>query len=73
MKMHDDRRYLMKKKIMGIMILLVCLCLIVLGRTSSAASVSVEKIAYVDTVTKSLVLKFTEFSEDGYTIYIYER
>ena len=65
--MHDDRRYFMKKKIMGIMILLVCLCLIVLGRTASAASVSVEKIAYVDTVTKSLVLKFTEFSEDGYT------
>ena len=57
----------MKKKIMGITVLMVCFCLMFMGRTVSAASVSVDKIAYVNTAEKSLVLKFTEFSESGYT------
>ena len=52
---------------MGITVLMVCFCLMFMGRTVSAASVSVDKIAYVNTAEKSLVLKFTEFSESGYT------
>lgn len=63
----NDRRYFMKKKIMGISVLMVCFCLMFIGRTASAASVSVDKIAYVNTAEKSLVLKFAEFSENGYT------
>lgn len=57
----------MKKRIMGFAVVIACFCLLVMGRTASAASVSVDKIAYVNTISKSLVLKFAEFSENGYT------
>ena len=48
-------------------IAVVCLCFLFMGNTASAASVSVDKIAYVSTEKKSLVLKFEDFSDSGYT------
>lgn len=55
------------KKFMSFAVAIVCLCFLLIGNTTSAAEVSTNKIAYVDTVSKSLVLKFQGFSDNGYT------
>lgn len=55
------------KKFMSFAVGIVCLCFLLIGNSVSAASVSVDKIAYVDAQTKSLILQFEAFSDSGYT------
>lgn len=58
----------MNKRVTGIVTAaVICLCLLILGKPVSAAGVSVDSAAYVNVPAKSLVLRFADFSDKGYT------
>ena len=58
----------MKKKLWYMLgIMLFCLGFFAGGNTAQAAGVTAKKVAYVDTVKKSIELRFESFSQGGYT------